>query len=279
MLPSFLLSLREGLEAALVLGITLSLLHRINRRQLIPYVWRGAMFAVILSLLSAILLQAVGASFEGAAEQIFEGLTMLSAAILLTWMIFWMQRQSVSLKQGLEQEALNASISGGRALFFLAFFAVGREGLELALFLTAASANTAALQMITGVAAGLAVSFLLGFILFKTTHRLNLRRFFLVTNILLILFAAGLVAHGVHELNEAGIVPPLVEHLWDINPILDEKSPLGVTLTALIGYNANPSLTEVLAYGGYFLLLGFLTLRKTSSQRAFSSQGNRIIKF
>lgn len=139
----------------------------------------------------------------------------------------------------------------------LAFLAVGREGFELALFLVAAQISTSAVQTLIGAALGLLASAVLGWLLFASTYRLSLRRFFQVTNVLLILFAAGLVAHGVHEFNEAGIIPSIIEHVWDINTLLDEKSPFGLILTALFGYNGNPSLTEVIAYLGYFGVLAF----------------------
>jgi len=184
---------------------------------------------------------------------------MFSAAILLTWMIFWMQRQAGSLQHNLESEVQKSSLAPGqRALFLLAFLSISREGLELALFLTAASQDSSSLYIILGAVAGLAVSALLGYLLFATTYRLSLKRFFQLTNVLLILFAAGLVAHGVHEFNEAGLIPPIIEPLWDINPILNERSSAGELLKALFGYNGNPSLTEALAYIGYFIVLWVL---------------------
>ena len=105
----------------------------------------------------------------------------------------------------------------------------------------------------------------MGWILFATTRQLNLKAFFQVTSILLILFAAGLVAHGVHEFNEAGLIPPLIEQVWDINPILDENSTFGALLKALFGYNGNPSLSEVLAYFVYFVAI-WLGLRRAADQ-------------
>ena len=256
MFPSLLLSLREGLEAALIIGITIAVLNKIKRPELKPAVWIGAATAVVFSLLAAVLLNLLGAAFEGRAEEIFEGVAMLLAAGLLTWMIFWMQKRSNNLRQELETDTRRAVIQGGqKALFVLAFLAVGREGLELALFLLAASAASSAWQTLIGALLGLILSVILGWILFATTRRLNLKAFFQVTSILLILFAAGLVAHGIHEFNEAGLIPPVVEHVWDMNHLLDENSTQGELLKALFGYNGNPSLTEVVAYSSYFVLL------------------------
>jgi high-affinity iron transporter len=181
---------------------------------------------------------------------------MLLAAGVLTWMIFWMNRQARSIRDELEAGVNRATAAGGgRALFSLAFLAVVREGIELALFLTAASFASDAQSTILGALLGLAVAVLLGWGLFASTVRLDLRRFFQVTGFLLILFAAGLVAHGVHEFNEVGWIPSVVEHVWDVNPILNENSTVGLMLKALFGYNGNPSLTEVLAYFAYFILI------------------------
>jgi len=123
---------------------------------------------------------------------------------------------------------------------------------ELALFLTATAMATGARADLAGALLGLAGAAVLGWLLFTSTVRLNLRLFFMVTSVLLIVFAGGLVAHAVHEFNEVGWIPAIIEHVWDINPVLNEDSSLGMTLKALLGYNGNPSLTELLAYIGYF---------------------------
>jgi high-affinity iron transporter len=260
MLASYLLSLREGIEAALIVGIVLGALRQIRREDLKPIVGLGVLSAAGISLVTAILLNLLGLSLEGAAEPIFEGLTMILAAILLTWMIFWMSRVGRTLKGRLEADVQRAAhIRSKRALFLVAFVAVLREGVELALFLTATLFASDAAQTIVGAFLGLSTAILLGWSLFATTVRLDLRRFFQVTGVLLILFAAGLVAHAVHELNEVGWIPAIIEHVWDMNHILNEKSLLGQFLTALFGYNGNPSLTEVFAYFLYFIVVFFLS--------------------
>lgn len=272
MIPSFLLSLREGVEAALIIGVVLGTLRKINQLDMGRTVWLGAGSAAVLSFLTAIVLRTLGASFEGHAEEIFEGITMLLAAGVLTWMIFWMQRQSRTIRSELESGVQNAvSFGGNKALFSLAFLAVLREGIELALFLTAASLSTDTFQMLIGAIFGLLAAVVLGWLLFATTVRLNMRRFFQMTGILLILFAAGLLAQGVHEFNEAGIIPPLLEHVWDTNHIVDENSTLGLFLKALFGYNGNPSLTEVIAYIGYFIAI-FIGLRLSPFRRSIETR-------
>jgi high-affinity iron transporter len=263
MLPTYLLSLREGLEAALIIGIVLGAVNKIRRNDLTPAVWLGILSAVIVSILTAVILTAFGMSLEDEAEQIFEGITMLIAAGILTWMIFWMGKQARFLKSELEAGVNKAAASTGkRAVFWLAFVAVVREGVELAIFITAAlfagsaeSANSNIIQVLAGTILGLGTAALLGYTIFATTVRLDLRRFFQVTGLLLILFAAGLVAHGVHEFNEAGWIPAIVEHVWDVNMILDENSLAGELLKTLFGYNGNPSLTEILAYFAYIAIV------------------------
>jgi len=262
MLPTFLLSLREGLEAALIIGIVLGAVSKIHRKDLIPFVWMGVLSAAIVSILTAVVFTTFGMSLEEEAEMIFEGITMLIAAGILTWMIFWMGKQARFLKSELEDGVNKAVASTGkRAVFTLAFMAVVREGVELAIFITAAffagdpsqvMSNT--IQTLAGTILGLGTAALLGYTIFATTVRLDLRKFFQVTGILLILFAAGLVAHGVHEFNEALIIPAIIEHVWDVNMILDENSVAGQLLKTLFGYNGNPSLTEMIAYFGYIII-------------------------
>jgi high-affinity iron transporter len=271
MLPTYLLSLREGLEAALIIGIVLGALRKIHRSDLAPALWFGTLGAIFLSILAAILLTTLGLSFEGRAEQIYEGVTMLLAASILTWMIFWMNNQAGNIKNELEEGVNRAAVSTGRrAIFWLAFVAVMREGVELSLFITAAffagnnnNVATNTILTLTGVVLGLGTAVLLGWSLLATTARLNLKRFFQVTGYLLILFAAGLVAHGIHEFNEAGWIPNIIEHVWNMNSIFDETSTFGELLQTLFGYNGNPSLTELIGYFTYLAIMILLFTRNT----------------
>lgn len=276
MLPTYLLSLREGLEAALIIGIVFGALQKIRRTDLAPALWMGTLVALGVSILAAVILTAFGLSLEEAAEEIYEGVTMLLAAGILTWMIFWMSKQAKNLKSELEEGVNKAAITTGkRAVFWLAFLAVVREGVELALFITAAffagsSANLSAniILTLTGVVLGLGTAVLLGWSLLAATARLNLRRFFQITGFLLILFAAGLVAHGIHEFNEVGWIPAVVEHVWDVNAIVSETSVLGELLKTLYGYNGNPSLTEMIGYFMYLAGALYFFTRKTTVQPA-----------
>lgn len=266
MLPSYLLSLREGLEAALIIGIVIGALQKIRRTDLTPMLWYGTLAAVGVSILTTILLTILGLSLEGNAEVIYEGITMFIAAGLLTWMIFWMGQQARTLKTELEADVNKAAASANKnALFWMAFIAVLREGVELAFFITAAffagnsqNVNTNTIQTLAGVVLGLGTSILLGWSLFATAVRLDLRRFFQVTGFILILFAAGLVALGIHEFNEISWIPSIIEHVWDLNAFINESSILGQLLKALFGYNGNPSLTEMIGYFTYLIVVAAL---------------------
>lgn len=266
MLSSYLLSLREGLEAALIIGIVLGALRKIRRTDLVPALWYGTISATLVSLLVAVLLTLFGLSLESPAEQIYEGTTIFLAAGILTWMIFWMGKQARNMKSELEDGVNKAAATAGKSsIFWLAFLAVVREGVELALFLTAAffagntdgSVSTNTIQSLAGLVLGLGTAILLGWSLLATAVRLDLRRFFQITGFFLILFAAGLVAHGIHEFNEINWIPSIIEHVWDVNSFINEESVFGQLLNTLFGYNGNPSLTEMI---GYVIYLGVVAV-------------------
>jgi high-affinity iron transporter len=261
MFSSLLLALREGLEAALVIGILLGAIRKMNLSHLQAWIWAGVGAALLLSAAAALTLNAIGAELEGNAEAVFEGAMMILAAVLLTWMILWMGRQSRYLRENIEEGVRKAADRDSRgAMFLVAFTAVGREGIELALFLMAARFASEPMAALLGTVAGLSLAVLLGYLIFASAYRLNLQRFFQVTNIILVLFAAGLLGHGVHEFNEAGIIPPGIEHVYDINMLLPETSVIGQLMTSLFGYNGNPSLAEMLAYVLFLVVLSGITI-------------------
>ncbi|MGD2104381.1 MAG: FTR1 family protein [Anaerolineae bacterium] len=273
MFASALITLREGLEAALIVGIVLGVLGKLGRSDRVRPVWAGVLAAVAVSVVAGLLLNVMGVAFEGRGEAIFEGIAMLLAAGVLTWMIFWMQRQGRKIQADLEMDVRRAvSQESSWALFSLSFVAVVREGIETVLFLTAAALSATASQTLIGGALGLVAAIVIGWLIFAVGRELNVRAFFQVTGILLVLFAAGLVAHGVHELQEASVIPTVVEHVWDLNPILDEDSTVGEFLKALFGYNGNPSLSEVLSYIAYYAAIYLGT--RSSGERAVTSSAS-----
>ena len=278
MIPSFIVTFREALEAALIVGIILSYLVRTKQTEYNNVVYMGVLSGIVASIIGALLFVRLAGGFTGRAEQIFEGTTMLIGALLLTTMILWMMKQrhiALELELRVKTELTENHRLG---LFLLMFVAVLREGIETVIFLGAASFVSSSNSLI-GASAGIVAAILLGYAIFVGSMKINLKRFFNMTGILLILFAAGLVAYGVHELQEAKIIPTWVEHLWDINPsvnpdgtypLLHENGYGGSILKGLFGYNGNPSLLEVLSYVTY---LGLVLILWGSKKEKASSAG------
>ncbi|MFW9985918.1 MAG: FTR1 family protein [Candidatus Odinarchaeota archaeon] len=245
MIAGFVIALREGLEAALIVGIVLAFLARTGASERYWQVFAGVAFAIIISIALAFGFQWVAGGFSGPSAQIFEGITTLIAAGLLVSMIVWMDRKGSSIQVELEQKTA-ATMAATLGIFFIVFIAVLREGVETVLFLSVLPISEGAIWL--GALLGFVVAIGIAYIYFASTKRFSLRTFFQSTSIFLIFFAAGMIAYGIHELQEAGVVPVLIEHVWDINFLLPENSPIGMVLKGLVGYNGNPSLIEVTAY-------------------------------
>lgn len=251
MFATALIAFREGIEIALVIGILTGILNKMNAREKLPVVWIGVASSAAIVILIALGLGFLGVNIPESQAELYEGVLFLLAATFVTWMIVWMSRSGKYLKADMEaktRQALTGSTIGG--VFSIAFVSVFRESLELSLMVLALESRTDALSTITGTGIGILVAALVGTLFFRSMIRLNLHKFFFFTNILLALFAIGLVGNGIHALNEARMIPEIVEHVWDINHILSDKSTVGLFLKAFFGYNGNPSLTEV---GGMLL--------------------------
>lgn len=262
MFASLLITLREGLEAALILAVVISLLRRSDGGNLVRYVWYGVAAAAAVSLIAGGLLFTVGGSLSERANEIFEVVATLSAVALLTYVILWMRSNGKNMKEGIENRTRLASAASPAALTLLAFAAVGREGLETALFLFASSSTASPASTLIGGIAGLAIATVVGVALYRGTIRLNLRVFFGVTGVLLIFLAAGLLSYAVHEIEELGYVAaPLSEPVWDTGSILSHESGVGAVLKAMFGYRADPSMLQVIVYWTYLLAMGWLFFR------------------
>jgi high-affinity iron transporter len=267
---AFVIALREGIEAALIVSIVLAYLKQLGRSDSSRLVWLGTALAVLLSAVTGTVIFTVGADFEGTAEQVFEGLVTLTAVGVLTWMIFWMRRQGARIKSDLHHKVDTALVTGGLALAALAFFAVLREGVETALFLFAAAEGTAVEgggvgAQLVGAALGLVLAVVLGVLLYRGGIRMNLRSFFKITGAILIVVAAGLFAFSVHELQEAGWFPFLEAHAYDVSATLPDDEGIGAVLRGLVGFNADPGVLEVLAWVAYLVVVGALYLRPYTS--------------
>lgn len=265
-LSALLISLREGTEMAIIVGILLAYLRKVGARGA-GWVWAGVIAAVAVSLSFLGILNALGATFEGTMEQVFEGTTMLLAAVFLTWMILWMLRNARFLKGEL-QRGLDQALARGAGtwgLFLLAFFAVVREGVELALLLFAAPGE----GKLVGAVAGLAGAVAVGVLIYAFGRRIDLQTFFRVTSALLVLFAAGLVAHAAHEFAEAGVLAAVEgPKLWSTKGVLPDSDGVGSVLRALFGYQDEPSVIEVVTYLGYLALVWLLARMRVLSRAA-----------
>jgi high-affinity iron transporter len=269
-----LTGLREGVEAALIVGIILAYLGRTGNRRHFDRIFLGTAAAVAVSLAAGIGLFVTIGEFGEPYEQIFEGVTMLVAAGVVTWMLFWMRSQAGSAKGEL-QAAVDRSLTEGTlfGLTVLAFTAVIREGLETALFLVgqAASAETGAIAVFAGALIGLGIAVLVGVAFYRGARVLDLRTFFRWTGIALIFIAAGLVSRAVHEFIEIGAIGFGVAPAFDLSAVLPheaiEGAPGGVALLAgqflraLFGYSAQPETLTALAWAAYIIAVVPLYLR------------------
>ena len=271
-MAEFLVTFRETLEAALIVGILYTYLVKSERLELAARLWYGVGVAVVGSLIVALLFQVLAGGFTGRGEKIFEGVIMILAAGVLSTMIVWMARNR-NISHDLEVKAQSALASDSRAgvgLFLLAFVAVFREGVETVLFLYGVMSNQGGLSFVASLAGGL-TAVAIGYAIFMQGKRMPLKTFFNVSSVLLILFAAGLIAHGIHEFHEAGLLP-FGQPIWDVNPalrpdgtypIFHDKGTVGALAKGLFGWNGDPSLPEVLAWILSVTGIGLLWRRAT----------------
>jgi high-affinity iron transporter len=254
MVAAFFVTLREGLEAALIVGIIAAYLVKTDRRDALRLVAIGVAAALVLSVLVGIAVVALVGRMPLVVQETFEGLAAIFAVVVLTWMLFWMRRQGRAMKGELET-GVEAAFDRGSALALigLAFMAVLREGLETVLFLLAVlgSSGDVATAMFFAIL-GLIVAVAIGWAIFAMGVRLDLRRFFTITGFVLIFVAAGLCAYAVHELTGAGWLP-LTPVAFDLTKWLPETGPVGSVLAGLFGYRSAPTWSEVIAYVGYLV--------------------------
>jgi high-affinity iron transporter len=257
MIAGALITIREGLEAFLIVGILVGYLTKIKQARFKVHVWIGTAAALMVSVLLAFLFQYMAFQFEGTSAEIFEAVVALMAVGVLTWMVLWMRRQSRGIKGELEQKA-DEAISNGQAfaLGSLAFVSVLREGVETALFLSALLVTSRDMQLFPGAILGLVIAAVITYLLFRSSIRLNLRNFFIVTGILIILIAAGLIGHSVMALQDIGWLPMGTTIVWNLQAIISNESLAGRLLHAFFGYEAAPTLLMVFAYALYVVLFG-----------------------
>ena len=254
MTQALLITLREGLEISLLVVIVLAYLREARRGDLFRSVWYGVGLAAACSVVVGAVLFGVGTGLSGKAEEVFEGSAMFVAAAVLTWMIIWMKGQARHMRRDIELRVERAMARGsGIALASLAFVIVIREGLETALFLFSASKTATPAATTIGGLLGLFIALAIGKALYQGSRGINLKTFFNVTGVLLVFFAAGLLAHGIHEFQEAGYLTVLGGQAWDMNGVLSERGTAGSLLKGILGYNGNPSVLEVVVYPIYLI--------------------------
>jgi high-affinity iron transporter len=256
MLIAFLIMLREGIEAALIVGIVASYLRQTGRQSMLPAVWGGVVLACLLCLGLGIGLNAVSAEFPQKEQELFEGVVALIAAGMLTSMVFWMRKAARSIKAQLHNAIDAATRPGGGASFALVamvFLAVGREGLESVFFLLATFQQDVGLAVPAGAILGLLGAAGVGAAIYLGGIRLDLRRFFRWTGVFIVLVAAGMLASAVRAFHEAGLWNGLQETLFDLSHALPTDSPVGAVLAGLLGYNDVPTLGEGIVYLAYLI--------------------------
>lgn len=262
MFANLLIGLREGLEAALVVSILVAYLVRTGRREFLRYVWAGVATAVGLSVGVGALLEFTSAQLSFTAQERFGGLMSIVAVALVTWMIFWMKRTSRTISRHL-RDRLDAAVAvGGVAVVAMAFVAVAREGLETALFFWAAvRASGSTAVPVLGFGLGLAIAIGLGVAIYRSALHLNLSTFFYWTGLLLVVVAAGVLAYGVHDLQEAGDLPGLDRLLFDVSAAVPPTSWYGTVLKGVFNFSPRTTVLEGLAWLAYLVPVLTLYLR------------------
>ena len=251
---TYLIGLREGLEATLVVSILVAFLVKSGRRSRLPYVALGAGVAVALSVGFGALLTYTRTSLlaDFRDRELFEAITSVAAVVFVTWMIFWMRKAARSMGGELRAGLDHAIAVGPLAIVTFAFLAVVREGLETALlFFAAVQGATSDSAPLLAILAGIATSIVIGFLLYASAVRINLARFFTWTGVLLVLVAAGILKYGVHDFQEAGVLPGLNDLAFDISGVLDPGTWYAALLAGMFNITPRPSVLEIVAWLAY----------------------------
>jgi high-affinity iron transporter len=261
-LPTFVIALREGVEASLIVGIVAAFLGQQGRRDALRWMWTGVALAAALCLAVGIGLRALGQSLPQAQQEGLETIVALVAVAMVTYMIVWMRRHARSMRRMLEGEAASALARGSvLALVGMAFFAVVREGLETAVFLLAVFENASnPVAASTGAILGLAVAVALGYLFYKGGVRINLSRFFRLTGAVLVLVAAGLVASALHTAHEATWFNALQGRALDLSWLVAPGSIRAALLTGMLGLRPEPTVGEALGWLLYAVPVGLYVL-------------------
>lgn len=262
MLANLLIGLREGLEASLVIGILVAYLVKLDRRDQLRFLWGGVSIALVISLVAGAVLTfgAYGLSFE--AQEIIGGSLSIVAVALITWMILWLALTSHSLKTNLHGGIDKSLVRGGLAVGVLAALAVGREGLETMLFIWASVQATGQTFLpLTGALVGIIVAVGLGYLIYRGIVRIDLGRFFVWTGALLILVSAGVLSYGIHDLQEASVLPGMTAIAFDVTSVIPPDSWFGTLLKGIFNFSPVTTWLEFIAWWLYTLAVGTIFTR------------------
>jgi len=264
---SFLIGLREGLEATLVVSILVAFLVKSDQRRFLPNVWLGVGIAAALSVGFGALLTYTTARLGFTERELFEAVASITAVVFVTWMIFWMRRMARRIGGELREKLAEAVKLGPVAVAVVAFLAVVREGLETALlFFSAVQGATSSAEPLLAILGGIAVAVGIGYLLYVSAVRINLTRFFTWTGVLLVLVAAGILKYGVHDLQEADVLPGLDTLAFDISGALPADTWYAALLGGMFNITPEPSVLETVAWIAYAVpvLILFLMPRRTA---------------
>jgi high-affinity iron transporter len=249
---SYLIGLREGLEATLVVSILVAFLVKSDQRRFLPHVWTGVVVAAALSVGFGALLTYTSTTLSFTHRELFEAIASLAAVVFVTWMIFWMRRMARRIGGELRAQLSEAIEMGGAAVVLMAFLAVVREGLETALlFFSAVQGATTSTGPLLAILGGIATAIVIGWLMYVSAVRFNLGRFFFWTGLLLILVAAGIFKYGVHDLQEAGVLPGLNTLAFDISGVLPPDAWYSALLGGMFNLTPAPSVLETVAWLAY----------------------------
>jgi high-affinity iron transporter len=261
MIANFLIGLREGLEAALIVGILVAYAKKSGRTDWVNKIFVGVIAAIITSVLAGLLLSWVAEDAESGANQIIAGVTSIVAVVFVTWMIFWMANNAKNLSGDLRAR-FDGNSTKAFTVVSIAFFAVVREGVETSIFLWSSVAATGqGFIAVLGALIGLVVAAWLGYLIYRGALRMNLSTFFKYTGSFLIIVAAGILAYGVHELQEIGLLPFLTATTYDVSSVVVEGQWLDVLLKGTISFRAAPSNLETVVWVLYSGIVGFFFAR------------------
>ncbi|RAJ45328.1 high-affinity iron transporter [Kitasatospora sp. SolWspMP-SS2h] len=272
MFANYLIGLREGLEASLVVCILIAYLVKTDRRDRLPPVWTGVGAAVALSLAFGALLQFGSSTLTFEAQETLGGTLSVLSVALVTWMVFWMRRTARHLKSELHGKLDAALAMGTGALVVTAFLAVGREGLETSLFIwTAVQATGDGWNPLVGATLGLLTSVVLGWLFYRGALKINLAKFFTWTGGMLVVVAAGVLAYGVHDLQEAGHLPGLRTLAFDISTTIPKTSWYGTVLKGVFNFQPDPTTLQVIVWAAYVVPVLIFFFRKPTNPAALAA--------